>query len=149
MGAVYDDLPGHEGFALCRLADGSHTTDVTTGFAGWTAGCGCGWRDDHLHSPDEDGYEATLDRWDDRHASPLLERAVPAMVENLVRQTRRAVAQLAETRPAAAASLLDRIDKWSDSLRERMASRSATGLTVQQRLDAVARQARHGPRIGR
>lgn len=138
MGAVYDDLPGHEGFGL-RDEVG----------AAWVAACSCGWRDHERHPVDEAGYEAAVDRWDAQHAAPLLEHAVPADVADLVEAARRAVADLAGRRPRAAATALDEISRWCAALR-RTAGIEAGAPTVQQRLDAlVERSRRNPPRLGR
>lgn len=109
MGVFYDDLPGHEGYAAGRLADGTSTTTTGPGvdLVGWMGACSCGWLDEHTHGADEDGREAALDRWDHVHAVPLLGRAVPRHVEELVEQVRRAVAALADDRPHAAADVLE------------------------------------------
>lgn len=147
MGVFYDDLPGHEGYAAGRLADGTSTTTTGPGvdFVGWMGACSCGWLDEHTHGADEDGRETALDRWDHVHAVPLLERAVPRHVEELVEQVRRAVAALADDRPHAAADVLERIDRWSRALRADGASRGDQVSSVQQRLDAFADRARRGP----
>ncbi len=47
MGAIYDDLEGHEGFAARRLPDGTLTatwTAATASFSSYVAACGCGWK---------------------------------------------------------------------------------------------------------
>ncbi len=147
MGVFYDDLPDHEGYAAGRLADGTLTTTSGRGIdlVGWIGACSCGWLDEHTHGPDEDGREAALDRWDDVHAVPLLEQAVPRHVEELLEQARRAVVALADTRPRAAADVLERIDRWTRALRADGPSCGDRVLSVQQRLDAFADRARRGP----
>lgn len=139
--------------AFAALPDGTLTgtwTADTERFTAWVAACSCGWRDDHAHQPDEAGREAALDRWDEHHAEPLLERTVPREVAELVERTRSAVAHLAEVRPQAASTVLDRIDRWSNILRERTVARGAGTATIQQRLDELAERARHGrSRVGR
>jgi len=138
MGAVYDDLPGHEGFGL-RADDR----------AACVAACSCGWRDHQPHPVDEAGYEATIDRWDAHHAAPLLEHAVPTVVADLVEATRRAVAELARDRPSAAATAPDGISRWCAALR-RSAGIDTGAPTVQQRLDAMVDRSRRGGRsLGR
>lgn len=138
MGALYDDLPGHEGFALHEREDTS-----------WVAACSCGWRDDRSHPDGEAGYETALDRWDALHAGPLLERAVPRDVVELVGEAQRAVAELARRRPRAAATALDGISRWCAALR-RTAGIQTEALTVQERLDALVDRARaNDRRLGR
>lgn len=137
MGAFYDDLPGHEGFGF-RANDR----------AAWVPACSCGWRDNETFGADDAGYEAAVDRWDTRHAAPLLEQAVSTDVADLVEATRRAVADLARRRPRAAATALDGISRWCATLR-RAAGIESGAPTVQERLDAlVERSRRDGPRRG-
>jgi len=74
MGTTYDDLDGHEGYALCRLPDGTMTgswTPETAEFTSYVAACSCLWRGAD-HPPTEDGYEEALDEGDLGHAQPLL-----------------------------------------------------------------------------
>ncbi len=153
MGAVHDDLPDHEGYAVRPRPDPTLTTaspDHTARSMGWVAACSCGWRDRRAYSADESGYQAAVDRWDSHHAAPMLERTVPADVADLVEHTRRAVARLAETRPRAASALLDSIDQWSAAIRKRTVARDVASPTVQQRLGALASGTRGGrPSPGR
>lgn len=121
MGAVYDDLLGHEGYALDH--EGLHL-----------AACSCGWRDDDPGSTTD--HDAALDRWDRRHASGLLEQAVPREVAELVEDTRRAVAHLARTRPRAAGIVLDQLDRTVSQLRGLAHDFDRTTPTVRQRLQA-------------
>jgi len=138
MGALYDDLPGHEGFALRERED-----------TAWVAACACGWRDDRCHPDGEAGYETAVDRWDALHAGPLLERAVPHDVVELVREAQRAIAELARRRPRAAATALDGISRWCAAL-GRTAGVETTGPEVQERLDALVDRGRADDRgLGR
>jgi len=140
MGAIYDDLPGHEGYAV---------RDERA--RGWTAACSCGWRDhDHEYGVGNEGYDAAVERWDTLHANPLLERAVPVEVAELVTELRRAVAALARQRPLAAASVLDQLERWRGALAVLGVDAAPRALTVQERLDALAaRSARGDRRLGR
>lgn len=132
MGAVYDDLPDHEGYA------------VRDGNAAWVAACSCGWHDDRTHTAEEDGYQAAIDRWDAIHAAPLLERAVPLHVAALVREAQRAVTELAGHRPRSAATVLDGISRWCAALRR------TAGIETGARLDAfVDRSRADGRTLGR
>ena len=141
MGAIYDDLPGHEGFAV---------REHDHGVAAWFGACGCGWRDDRAYAADDAGYEAAVDRWDIMHAAPLVARAVPTDVAELVEQARRAVARLARTRPHAAAVALDGIERWCAGLRREGVMAEPRPPTVQERFDAFAERARaERPRLGR
>ena len=131
MGTVYDDLPTHEGY----------TIDHHDGHLG---ACSCGW---HHDQPVADS-DAAVDRWDQHHAGPLLERAVPIRVSELADEVRRAVTHLARTRPLAAVSLLDSIDRWSGQLRSVADGSHASEIgtpTLKQRLDAFAARARREP----
>lgn len=121
MGAVYDDLPGHEGYAVDH--DGLHL-----------AACSCGWRDDDPGSTTDP--DAAIERWDRRHAAALLEQAVPREVAELVENTRRAVAHLARTRPRAAGVVLDQLDRTVSQLRGLGNDFGRTTPTVRQRLQA-------------
>lgn len=85
MGAIYDDLPGHEGVR----GSGFGVRDEEHG--AWTAACSCGWHDNDGRLPNDGSYEAVLDRWDLLHATPLLALAVPQEVAELVEHARRAV----------------------------------------------------------
>jgi hypothetical protein len=121
MGAVYDDLPGHEGYAVDH--DGLHL-----------AACSCGWRD---HGPGSTtDHDAAIERWDRRHASGLLVQAVPREIAELVEDTRRAVAHLARNRPRAAGVVLDQLDGTVSQLRSLAHDFDRTTPTVRQRLQA-------------
>ena len=59
MGAIYDDLKGHEGHALRRLPDGTLTsawTAETSAFSSYVAACECRWTGGD-HPANEEGYE--------------------------------------------------------------------------------------------
>lgn len=82
MGAVYDDLEDHEGYAMRRLPDGTLTSSWaldTAAFGSYVAACECDGRGGD-HAPTAAGYEDAVDEWDRRHAQPLVARAVPANV---------------------------------------------------------------------
>lgn len=140
MGVEYDDLPGHEGYAIRHERDDA-----------WTAACSCGWRDDHRHHGNgNDGYDDAVDRWDTLHAKPLLERAVPMEVAELVTDLRRAVSTLAKQRPLAAAAVLEQLERWQAALNSRVVAVAPKSPTIQERLDALAtRAARPGRGLGR
>jgi len=131
MGAVYDDLPDHEGYAA--EDDGRHV-----------AACSCGWHDDASGSTSD--YEAAIDRRDQQHATELLRRAVPGEIASLVDDIRRAVANLARTRPQAAGIVLDQLDRTVTQLRQRAQDVDRGVPTVGQRLQAfgAARSRRLG-----
>ncbi len=117
MGATYDDLPGHEGYAERRLPDGTLTgswTNRTATFVSYVSKCECGWTGQG-HDPTEEGYEEAVDEWDRRHAQPLLKRAVPPTVTDLIASVKDAVEQLAKERPLAAIEALGRLDRWADA----------------------------------
>lgn len=141
MGSTYDDLPDHEGYAL-RGDDAS-----------WRATCSCGWSEDpvHVQSLDDeiDGYDAAVDRWSTAHARPLLERAVPFEIAELIEETRRALVRLVNERPQAAALALEGINRWTAVLRQRTGV-EVPSPSVSERLDALQRRAqRDFPRLGR
>ncbi len=57
MGATYDDLDGHEGYAARRLPDGTLTsswTAATAAFSSYVAKCECGWSGGD-HAPTDEG----------------------------------------------------------------------------------------------
>lgn len=133
MGSVYDDLPGHEGYAVRDEKDR------------WVPACSCGWSD----QPEADDYDAAVDRWDSAHARQLLDRAVPLDIADLVEDARRALVRLVDERPQAAALALDGINRWSAVLRQRTGVEVGAP-SVSERLDALQRRARRdGPRLGR
>lgn len=121
MGAVYDDLPGHEGYAV------EHGRRHV-------AACSCGWRDHDIGAAGDP--EAATERWDEHQAAGLLERAVPQEVTDLVDDTRRAVAHLARVRPNAAGVVLDQLDRAISQLRGLAHDADRTTPTVGQRLHA-------------
>ena len=103
MGSVYEDLDGHEGYAMRRLPDGTMTgswTPETAVFSAYVAACECDWRG-RDHAPTEEGHEEAIDEWDRRHAQPLLAQAVPRNVRRLVREVKQILEDLVDERPAA------------------------------------------------
>ena len=127
MGAVYDDLEGHEGYAARRLGDGTVSATWAPSFRAYVAACACGWTGGD-HPPTEDGYDAAVDEWDERHGRPLLAEAVPADVREAVLDAQRAVSELLEKRPSAGLKALQGLARWAQAtvVRTRAASSEAT-----------------------
>src|ERR687891_1258882 len=129
MGAILDDLHGHEGYPLHQLPDGTTTSRLassTDRFAAYVAACDCGWTGTGQHEPTEAGYNAALDEWEQDHAGPLLEHVIPDRVQELLRHTLRALRDLAAERPHAAATALRRLDAGREDLARRLDKRLAT-----------------------
>ena len=128
MGAIYDDLEGHEGYALRRLPDGtlaSTSTPAMPEFRSYVAACECRWTGGD-HPPTEDGYEDAVDEWDHRHARPLLAQAVPVEVRDKTREMKRALVELVDQRPIAGLKAAGELVTWAEALaaRARVARRS-------------------------
>jgi hypothetical protein len=87
MGAIIDELDGHEGYALGRLANGTLTAALTHGveFTAYVAGCACGWHSRHQHPPTEEGEEAAYQQWEREHAVVELARQPTRHRQDLVR----------------------------------------------------------------
>jgi hypothetical protein len=123
MGAILDDLHGHEGYPLHQLPDGTTTSRLassTDRFAAYVAACDCGWTGTGQHEPTEAGYNAALDEWEQDHAGPLLEHVIPDRVQELLRHTLRSLDDLAAQRPQAAAKALRRLDTGRIELARRV-----------------------------
>ena len=118
MGAVYEDLEGHEGYAVRRLPDGTMTsswTIETAAFGSYVAACECGWRGSD-HAPTVVGYEEALEEWDRRHAQPLVAHAVPDKVKVMVREMKQVLAHLVDGRPAAGLKAVQEVEQWAKAV---------------------------------
>lgn len=127
MGAILDDLDGHEGYPLRQLPDASTTsrwTSTTARFTGYVAACDCGWTGTGHYEPTEAGHHAALDEWEHDHARPLLEHVIPHGVQHLLRDTLRALDDLAAQRPHAAAKALRHLDAGRTAIAQRLDERS-------------------------
>jgi hypothetical protein len=127
MGAILDDLDGHEGFPLRQLPDGTTTsrwTSSTTRFTDYVAACDCGWTGTGRYEPSEAGYDAALDEWEHDHARPLLKHVIPHRVQHLLRETLRALDDLAAQRPQAAAKALRHLDAGRTAIAQHLDERS-------------------------
>ncbi len=123
MGAILDDLDGHEGYPLRRLPDGTTTsrwTSATTRFTAYIAACDCGWTGTSRHEPTERGYDAALDEWEHDHARPLLQHVIPDHAQQLLQGTLRSLHDLAAQRPPAAAKALRRLDTGRTAIARRI-----------------------------
>lgn len=143
MGALYDDLEGHEGYAARRLPDGTVTaswTAATAEFSAYIAACACGWYGTD-HPPTEEGSDGAIDEWDEMHARPLLARAVPRKVINLMRELRGELGQLAKERPEAAVKVAREVAAWADATLTRVTG-AQRGTGVQRSSDDWHRAAR-------
>lgn len=115
MGAIFEDLEDHEGYAARRLPDGTVTTRwtvVTAEFQAYVAACGCGWTGTD-HPPTEEGREEAVAAWESGHALALLSHTVPHGVAEVVAEARRAVGELARRRPLAAMAVLRDLSTWA------------------------------------
>lgn len=127
MGSIYDDLPGHEGYASSMAAgEGRPTPSVP---AAYVAACNCGWAG-ASHPPTDEGHEAALDEWDQRHALPLLAEAVPPPVSDAIGVAQRAVADLTRERPAAGIKALRSMASWAESALMRLPGPTAAHPTT-------------------
>lgn len=118
MGAFYDDLEGHEGYAMRRLPDGTLTsswTVETAAFGSYVAACKCDWRGGD-HPPTSDGYEEAVDEWDRRHAQPLVAQAVPGNVQRMLHEMKQALADLVDERPAAGLKAVHDVEAWAKAI---------------------------------
>ena len=131
MGAVYDDLPAHEGYAIDH--HGAHL-----------GACSCGWRDDQ---PAAD-RDAAVERWGQLHAGPLLDRRVPHQLAETIEAGARGLAELVRVRPHAAVEVLDRLDRRLAQLRAAVPDAPDRLPTVSDRLAAFGdpRSPRRGER---
>lgn len=115
MGSIYEDLEGHEGYAMRRLPDGTTTsswTAETATFTSYVAACACDWRGGE-HAPTEMGYEEALDDWDRRHAQPLVAQAIPGNVKEMLREMKEVLADLVDLRPAAGLTAVREVEEWA------------------------------------
>jgi hypothetical protein len=127
MGAILDDLDGHEGYPLRQLPDGTTTSQWTSSTARATRyvpACDCGWTGTGHYEPTEAGYNAALDEWEHDHARPLLEHVIPHRVQELLRDTLRGLDDLSAQRPHAAAKALRHLDAERTAIAERLDERS-------------------------
>jgi hypothetical protein len=148
MGAIIDDLDGHEGYPLRQLPDGTTTsrwTSSTARIAGYVPACDCGWTGTGHYQPTEAGYDA-LDEWEHDHARPLLEHVIPDRVQQLLRDTLHALRDLAVDRPHAAAKALRHLDAGRVAIARRLDERQVACLPPSRR-PAVQRE-QHGRGLG-
>jgi hypothetical protein len=97
MGTFYDfgfpPVESHEGYGARRLPDGKLTgtwTHETRAFTAYVAACDCGWHGEREHPPTDEGDEAAIAEWQERHMRPLLpslarkaaRRAAPRIVSS-------------------------------------------------------------------
>jgi hypothetical protein len=128
MGRYLDDLPGHEGWAGRRLADGTLTSQFLREgeFLGHRPCCSCGWIGAEESPPTEEGEEEALAKWEAEHAGPLAILTVPAALEELYQKLTSELLEVAEDRPLAALAQLRRLREWCDLQSDR-AARGARG----------------------
>jgi hypothetical protein len=140
MGVVYEDLYDHEGYASGRASgDGRSRAGARQTVGAYEAACSCGWNGTHDYPLTEEGRELAILEWENEHALPLLELAVPASVATAVEEAERAIRDLAGRRPRAARQLLERHARWLKTVEDCLAAEEAG-----RRLDA-ARLPRLGP----
>lgn len=151
MGAILDDLSGHERYPLRQLPDGTTTSRWTSGtarFTGYIAACECGWIGAGRYQLTEEGCDAAIDEWQHDHARPLLEHAIPHRVQDLLRDTMRALGELAAERPHAAAKALRRLDAGRENLARRLDERLAVQEPPSRRPPLQREQPRRGLGLG-
>lgn len=115
MGSIYEDLEGHEGYAMRRLPDGTTTsscTAETAAFTSYVAACACDWRGGE-YAPTEVGHDEALDDWDRRHAQPLLAQSVPGNVKEMLREMKQILTDLVDVRPAAGVKAVQELEEWA------------------------------------
>lgn len=120
-GAIYEDLEGHEGYALRRLPDGTLTatlTAETAPFGSYVAACECRWTGGD-HPATEAGYEEALDEWEDLHARPLLAQATPARIREMTLEMKQALIALVDERPAAGLKAVSELRAWAEAVAAR------------------------------
>src|SRR5688500_5849846 len=118
MGSIYEDLEGHEGYAMRRLPDGTTTsswTAETATFTSYVAACACDWRGGE-YAPTEVGRDEALGDWDRRHAQPLVAEAVPGNVKAMLREMKKVLADLVDVRPAAGLKAIQEIEEWAKAV---------------------------------
>src|ERR671910_687414 len=149
MGAILDDLDGHEGYPLRRFTDGTTTsrwTSVTDRFTAYIAACDCGWTGTGHYEPTDAGYDAALDEWEHDHARPLLEYVIPDRVQQQLQDAVRSLDDLAAQRPRAAAKALRHLDAGSTAIARRLDGRLAPREPASRR--AVLRRQHPGLGLG-
>lgn len=147
MGALYDDLEGHEGYPARRLPDGTLTaswTAATAEFSAYIAACACGWYGT-AHPPTEEGNDSAIDEWDELHARPLLALAVPVKVTDLMRELCGELSQLANDCPEAAVKAAQELAASAEATLARVLPGAHRVAGVQRRGD----DGRRVPRLGR
>lgn len=117
MGRIYEDLEDHEGYVARYAAPDPGGATESAG-AAHVGVCACGWRGD-AHPADDDGYDAALEEWDDRHAQPLLAITPPCAVRDQAAELRRGLASLAAERPAAALAAAEELRRFAEALAAR------------------------------
>lgn len=126
MGVVYEDLYDHEGYAAGRSSNGEHTAPGRRAVVDvYEAACSCGWNGTCRYPLTEEGRELAILEWEDEHALPLLELAIPSSVAAAVEEAERAVRELAGRRPRAARQLLERHSRWVMAIEDELAAEEA------------------------
>jgi hypothetical protein len=151
MGAIFDDLDGHEGYPLRQLSDGTATsrwTSSTAPFTVYIAACDCGWTGTGHYETTEAGYDAALDEWEHDHARPLLKHVIPHRVQHLLRDTLRALDDLAAQRPHAAAKALRHLDAGRTAIAQHLDERSIAHQSPSRRPAVQREQHRRGLGLG-
>jgi hypothetical protein len=144
MGVVYEDLYDHEGYASGRSSGhGVPPVGRRSTVDAYEAACSCGWSGTRDYPLTEEGRQLAILEWENEHALPLLELAVPASVATAVEDAQRAVRDLAGRRPRAARQLLERHARWIKAVEDGLAAEEAG-----RRLDAEA-GARRQPGLSR
>jgi hypothetical protein len=120
-------LPGHEGGAAGRLPDGSLASgpDLPAAPVAYRAACSCGWQGAADHQADEFGTMSATSEWI-QHMKPLWATAPPEWLMARSQSLREAVADLTQSWPLQALSVLRDVDQWHRSLTERAVAAART-----------------------
>ncbi len=70
-----------------------------------------------------------MDEWDERHAQPLLARAVPSAVREQVREAKQSLNQLSRERPLAGLEALAELGSWVEGAIRRLRGPTRRGLS--------------------
>lgn len=123
MGRFLGRLGGHEGYAVCKLADGSIVRSHPGAFAAYVAACSCPgqpdgalWTGPGEYPPTEAGERAAVDEWEQLHARSLLATPrLPAAGSEVTAMLVRLDALTVQS-PVAMVAELDRVRRRTEEL---------------------------------
>src|SRR5581483_11847776 len=135
MQIALDDLPGHSGSTVERLADGSLTDPSPEphpggegsarhpSAVGVLARCSCGWTGPTEHRPDEVGRMSAISDWV-AHMRPLWAAEPPGWLLNRSDSLRESVIELAGQWPLQALTVLAHLERWQRTATEQVVARA-------------------------